>query len=96
MIHANQWLERSHADDESASVVNRLLALGYPYLLPRIPGIDDYLQALEEAIPQAISAKLSPEDALSEVVEKWNTLTDYYGRDRQRVAYRRHLGLDEQ
>ena len=91
---ADKWLERSRADDESASSVTMLLSSDYAYLIPRIPGIDDYLQALEKAIQRAVLGVLSAEEVLAEIEEQWNTLTDRYNRDRQRVSYRKHLGLD--
>ncbi|NOZ39613.1 MAG: hypothetical protein GXP24_05235 [Planctomycetes bacterium] len=92
---AKRWLPNSAASDETAAIVTKLLSSSNFYLLPRIPGIDEYLQALEEAILRATSEELSAEEVLTEVVEQWNILTDRYGRDRQRAAYRKHLGLHE-
>ncbi len=94
MANSKRWLPRNGASDESAANVSKLLSSNNYYLLPRIPGIDDYLQVLEEAIKWAISAKLTAEEALAEVVAEWNSLTNRYDRDWQRTAYRKHLGLD--
>jgi len=94
---AKRWLAKSGADDATVVAITKLLASSSYFLLPRIPGIDEYLKALEEALPppKKTSKGLSPEEALREAVEEWNKLTDRYGRDRQRVAYRKHLGLHE-
>ena len=98
VIKAKRWLTKDGANkDETVAAVSQLLASSNYFLLPRIPGIDDYLQTLEEALAndssQAPSKNLSPEETLAEAVEKWNAVTDVYDRDRQRAAYRRHLGL---
>ncbi len=93
---AKRWLPKGGANDETAANVSMLLSSSNSFLLPRIPGIDEYLQALDEAILRAISDDISAEDALARAIEEWNSLTDRYDRDRQRVAYRKHLGLDSE
>lgn len=94
MAKAKRWLPKGGANDETAANISKLLSSSDFFLLPRIPGVDEYMQTLEEAILQAISKDLpSAEESLAGVVEEWNTLTDRYGRDRQLVAYRKHLGL---
>ena len=91
---AKRWLPKGGASDETTAKVSKLLASNQSYLLPRIPGIDEYLEVLDGAVRQAISDVRPSEDVLAEVVKNWDKLTDRYGRDRQRVAYRKHLGLD--
>ncbi len=95
MANSKRWLPKNVASDESAANVSKLLSSSNFYLLPRIPGVDDYLEVLEKAITWAISANLTAEEALAEVVVEWNSLTNRYDRDWQRAAYRRHLGLHE-
>jgi hypothetical protein len=65
------------------------------------------LQSLEDALAETLSKVLEsppgapePEGGLAEstlrkVSASWQTLTVRLGRDRQRMAYRRHLGLDD-
>ena len=91
---AKRWLPKGGADDATAAAITKLLSSNHYYLLPRIPGIDEYLEVLDKSVRRAISEVRSTEDVLAEVVENWDKLTDRYGRERQRVAYRRHLGLD--
>jgi len=93
---ARKWLSGGVSDDKTAALVTALLSSEHCYLLPRIPGVDDYLQSLEAAIAKAISEQLPAEKVLSEVRDQWNAVTNHYGRDRQRVAYRKHLGLNDQ
>ncbi len=99
VIKAKRWLAKDGANkDETVAAVSQLLSSSNYFLLPRIPGIDDYLQTLEEALFNAPSddpsKDLSPEETLAEAVEKWDAVTDVYDRDRQRAAYRRHLGSE--
>ena len=96
---AKKWLPRSSTDAQTTATLNRLLASDSYYLLPRIPGVDEYLQAMDKTIAQALSRKtteqISAKKALAKIATQWNTLTDRYDRNRQRTAYRKHLGLDQ-
>ena len=40
--------------------------------------------------------KANPEDALKQAAAKWEHITDAHGRDSQRQAYLKHLGISEQ
>lgn len=64
-------------------------------VVPRIPGIDDYLAALGRAVREVQSGAADPAEALAECAQAWEKLTEEQGRDRQRQAYRRSLGLDD-
>ena len=92
LAQAGKW----SADQQSAAEVAQLLSSGSYYLLPRIPAVDEYLQMLDEAVVTAIADNQPPAETLANVVQRWNTLTDRYNRDRQRAAYRKHLGFDNQ
>jgi len=92
---ADKWLAGIEVGDDTAAVVTRQLSSDRYYLLPRIPGIDVYLQLLDDAVSAAISDGLPAERTLGKVAEQWNALTDRYDRNRQRVAYRKHLGISE-
>ena len=95
LTKVDKWLASSGAESESTSAVTRLLTTDRIYQIPRVPGIDEYLQALEAGIERALAEELTVEGTLAEFAAEWNSLTDRYGRDRQRVAYRKHLGLEE-
>jgi hypothetical protein len=91
----NRWLPAGVRSDETVSTVNRLLSSENYFLLPRIPQIDEYLRVLDDAVSAAITANQSAEEVLATVAQQWNTITDGHGRRRQRVAYRKHLGLND-
>lgn len=95
IAQAEKWLGKVAEPDQVVSEVTQMLSVADPYLLPRIPGIDEYLAAVEDEIAQSVSSDQAAEAVLVRVVERWNAITERYGRDRQRVAYRRHLGLDD-
>jgi multiple sugar transport system substrate-binding protein len=62
-------------------------------IVPRIPGMDEYLVALSSAVEEVLQAKRSPADALQAAARQWDELTNRLGRDSQRTAYLDHLGI---
>jgi hypothetical protein len=88
---AGKWLEQ----DDAESWLTESLSRGDAYLLPRILEIEEYLEILNGAVDEAVADKQPAAKALGSVAEKWNALTDKLGRDSQRVAFNRHLGLAE-
>jgi multiple sugar transport system substrate-binding protein len=62
-------------------------------LAPRLPGAERYMQALDEAARKALDNQASPQEALESAAEKFRAITAELGRERQRDAYQRSLGL---
>jgi multiple sugar transport system substrate-binding protein len=62
--------------------------------LLRIPGQDEYLGVLDEAVRGAIDGSSDAAVVLSEVKAQWKTITEQLGRDAQRNAYLQSLGLE--
>ncbi|MBM4091449.1 MAG: extracellular solute-binding protein [Planctomycetes bacterium] len=60
----------------------------------RIPGWQRYLKALDVAVHAARSGDRTAADALAEAVATWQKITEELGREAQRTAYTRSLGLD--
>lgn len=90
--HAQQWLSQENAA-EAAEWLTEALSQEEAYLLPRIPGCDRYLAALESALEQAFSNRVAPRKALESAEARWNEITDSLGREQQRQALRMHFGL---
>jgi len=63
-------------------------------IVPCIPGVDEYLAALDQAVKNAVEGGIEPEVALKNAALKWEEITDTRGREAQRRAYLRHLGLE--
>lgn len=61
---------------------------------PRIPGRARYMEALDNAVHQALVGNLSAQEALDEAATQWREITSSHGIEAQSVAYRRSLGLD--
>jgi len=80
--------------DDSAAAVAAALGSEAPFIVPRIPGIDDYLSALGAAVRSAMSKESDARGALEQAAEDFEHLTDERGRGEQARAYRRHLGLE--
>jgi hypothetical protein len=64
-------------------------------LVPRIPGVDEYLAALDQAVKDAVFDGAAPGVALAEAAQRWEEITDARGREAQRRAYLKHLGISE-
>lgn len=61
---------------------------------PRLPGWQRYLDALDEAVTAAVKGEVSPADALASTAQQWAAITAELGKESQRKAYTRSLGLE--
>jgi hypothetical protein len=69
---------------------------GEQYLLvPRIPGVDDYMSALDEAVKSATFDKVPAQQALNMAAQSWEQITDARGLEAQRQAHLKHLNIGE-
>ena len=64
-------------------------------MVPRIPGVDQYMAALDVAVRSALQNSVTPSEALVEAARQWEKITDSLGRDSQREAYLKHLGISD-
>ena len=94
VAQAHDWLDRDSRDHPDATRATRLLSAAEVHLLPRIPEIDTYLLAVSEAVTKVLAGDATVEAALQAATQRWEAITEQMGRDRQRAAYRKHLGLD--
>ena len=81
--------ERSYLSKKLVAELNGQKCL----LIPRIPGIDEYLDALADAVKAAVTKKVPPQEALQKAAERWEQITDAHGREAQQQAYLKHLGI---
>ena len=63
-------------------------------MIPRIPGVDEYVAALDDAVKAALG-KVAPQAALQQAAARWEKITDAHGRETQRDAYLKHLEITE-
>lgn len=76
-----------------AEALQQTLSSAQEVLVLRIPGRKQYLAALDEAVLAAMRAEKTPQEALHHAAQKWQTITQQFGLENQRQAYRRNLGL---
>lgn len=58
-----------------------------------IPQANRYQAALDEVLIAFLRDQVTREEAIAQIEQKWNAITDDVGRDQQIAAYRRNLGL---
>ena len=60
----------------------------------RIPGRSRYMNALDDAVHQAVAGEKTPQQALSEAAARWQEITQELGIQKQRDAFQRSIGLE--
>lgn len=98
LANSPQWYDPAISPEDRKSLSERLVTQlngERCILVPRLPGIDDYLAALDEAVEAAIGDKMTPGAALQAAAVRWEAITDAAGRSAQRVAYLKHLNVAE-
>jgi maltose-binding protein MalE len=98
LLNSPAWYDTSLDPEQKAALVERAkkeLGESECLLVPRIPGVDDYLAALDGVVDEAVAGDVEAEVALKKAAERWEAITDARGRDAQRKAYLMNLGIDE-
>jgi multiple sugar transport system substrate-binding protein len=93
----DDWVDAQLAGEaarEFAAVVGDSQRLPAWMAVPRIPGRDRYLATLDEAVRKAVRGERSTDEALAEAAQQWNAITTELGKDAQKKAYRRCLGVE--
>jgi ABC-type glycerol-3-phosphate transport system substrate-binding protein len=94
---SSKWYDETVTAQERsdlATVLSESLSGEECLLVPRIPGVDEYLAALAEAVEDVVVETAEPHAALEKAARTWELLTEKRGREAQRQAYLRHLGID--
>ena len=58
-----------------------------------IPRNQQYIEALDAIRADFLLDKITKEEAMQQIEQKWEEITDQVGRESQRAAYRASLGL---
>jgi hypothetical protein len=98
LASSSKWFgsEMSAGDrQDRGTKLKELLEQPRDFVVPRIPGIDEYMAALDAAVNSVIDDKATPNEALAKAAAAWEAITEKRGRDAQREAYAKHLNLDE-
>jgi multiple sugar transport system substrate-binding protein len=97
LSNAKDWVNAAldpTAATNYGEVVQASLSRETYLFVPRIPGAEEYLAALDTAVQQALSEEKTPQAALAEAAAAWVQITQRLGLQSQRRAYQRELGLD--
>lgn len=76
-----------------AEVLTQTNHQGVTLLTPRLPGGEDYLLALGEAVRRVIAGEHAVTESLQQAAKRFGEITEVHGLSKQRTAYRRSLGL---
>jgi ABC-type glycerol-3-phosphate transport system substrate-binding protein len=97
VAQAERWSGgASPAETESyADALQSALAL--PQVFPglRLPGRDEYLTALDQAVQKAVTEETPPAELLEEAAKRWTEITASIGAEKQKNANLRSLGQED-
>ncbi|MEE3368518.1 MAG: extracellular solute-binding protein [Planctomycetota bacterium] len=96
LSRVEQWVERAaprRAAQDYSDVIHAAQTIRDVVFSPRIPGRTSYLTALAEAVRRRLVDGTDAAVSLAEAARQWEEITDSLGRDQQRLAYRRSLGM---
>jgi multiple sugar transport system substrate-binding protein len=74
----------------NAYYANLILPAQQIYL--RIPGASEYWQELDVRISSVLSGSTKPKEALDDIYQAWERITDRYGRESQKKLYAQSYG----
>ncbi len=89
------WIGAGFDEESAADYLDAILnTINHPNatLDLRIRGSAEYFQALDAEISRALVGELTPQQALDNVANLWNGITDRFGRDAQLEQYRSAVG----
>jgi hypothetical protein len=93
----DDWVDAALAGDPArqfATVIRDSQRLSTWMAIPRIPGRNRYLATLDDAVRYAVRGEKTAAESLAEAAKKWREITTELGRDKQKQAYRRCLGIE--
>jgi multiple sugar transport system substrate-binding protein len=91
------WVESGFDQESADDYLDAMLnTMNHPnaVLDLRITGTNAYQAALDAEIAQALAGEISAQEALDNVAEEWENITDRLGRDAQLQQYRNSLGYE--
>jgi multiple sugar transport system substrate-binding protein len=96
LTEAHRWVESAIPQAsaiEYALLVRQTLEKPAGLLALPLPGRKEYLRVLDDAVASAVRGELSPREALRKAAQEWDQITERLGRQAQRDAFRKALGV---
>jgi multiple sugar transport system substrate-binding protein len=91
LSHFESGVTKVIAPPDYLDAYNQNIAILYPEV--RIPGAFNYYDALDRFVQEALAGRLSPKQALDQVAQEWNQITNRLGKQGQVEKYRKAFGL---
>ena len=61
----------------------------------RVPGVSDYMTAMENAVAKALAGQATPKKALDEAAKEWKAITKRVGITKVKSAYQNVIALED-
>jgi multiple sugar transport system substrate-binding protein len=61
----------------------------------RVPGVSDYMTAMENAVAKALAGQATPQKALDEAAKEWKAITKRVGITKVKSAYQNVIALED-
>ncbi|MEG3895405.1 MULTISPECIES: hypothetical protein [unclassified Microcoleus] len=95
--NADAWIKAGMSPEAANNYLGAIgVSLNSPNMVLdlRIPHNQQYqLEVLDAVLADFLADKLTKEEAMQQIEQKWEQITDKVGRESQRAAYRASLGL---
>ena len=91
------WIEAGFDEESAIDYLDAIKnTINHPnaVLDLRITGSSEYLSTLDAEIARALSGEISAQEALDNVAEQWDAITDRLGRDGQLEQYKAAVGFE--
>jgi multiple sugar transport system substrate-binding protein len=90
-----EWENQGWDKDDAIAYLNAYYAnliLPAQQIYLRIPGAAEYWNELDVRISSVLSGAAKPKEALDEIYQAWERITDRYGRESQKKLYAESYG----
>jgi len=91
------WVKSGMSQDEAKNYLGAIKdSLNSPNMILdlRVPKSDQYQQVvLDKAVSQFLAGEISRDDAMKQITDGWEQITNQEGRDKQLAAYKASLGV---
>jgi hypothetical protein len=97
LVSSAKWYDSGLTDEQREELAKSLEAAmtsEQALVVPRIPGVDEYMTALNDAVNSTTNDRVFPHAALEAAARQWEEITDARERGKQREAYLKHLGIE--
>src|SRR5271157_4671317 len=93
--NVEEWVNQGWDKADAIAYLNAYyanLVLPEQEIYLRIPGAADYWHELDVRVSSVLSGKTKPKEALDDIYQAWEQITDRYGRESQKKLYAESYG----